>query len=167
MIGLPQPSRIKPVIWSTWLAGMRALQELEKKEDAAACQRSANHAPARANELSVRVKKGTKGRLLVTLRLRHRILGIGVASILLIPALVSAQDAKKGAAEFKTAGCNGCHKINGEPANATMGPDLSHEGKTRKAADIRKKMEDARKPVLTQIQLRTRHEDVPGYNPLV
>jgi len=69
-------------------------------------------------------------------------LGIGVASLLLVPALVSAQDAKKGAAEFKTAGCNGCHKINGEPANATMGPDLSHEGKTRKTADIRKKIEN-------------------------
>jgi cytochrome c553 len=119
-----------------------AASRVEKKEDAAACQRSANHAPARANELSVRVKKGTKGRLLVTLRLRHRILGIGVASILLIPALVSAQDAKKGAAQFKAAGCNGCHKINGEPANATMGPDLSHEGKMRKSADIRKKIEN-------------------------
>jgi cytochrome c oxidase subunit 2 len=78
----------------------------------------------------------------VTLRLRHQLLAVGVASILLVPALVSAQDAKKGAAEFKTAGCNGCHKINGQPASATMGPDLSHEGKTRKPADIRKKIEN-------------------------
>jgi mono/diheme cytochrome c family protein len=79
----------------------------------------------------------------VTLRLRHQILGIGVATLLLVPALVSAAaDAKKGATEFKNAGCNGCHKINGQPPSATMGPDLSHEGKTRKAADIRKKMEN-------------------------
>ena len=79
----------------------------------------------------------------MTLRLRHQILGIGVAATLLVPALVAAApDAKKGAAAFRSVGCNGCHKINGQPPNATMGPDLSHEGKTRKAADIRSKIEN-------------------------
>jgi cytochrome c oxidase subunit II len=82
-----------------------------------------------------------KGLSLVTLRLRHEILATAVAAVLLVPALVgAAPDPKKGAAEFKTAGCNGCHKINGQPPSATMGPDLSHEGKTRKAADIRGKI---------------------------
>jgi cytochrome c oxidase subunit 2 len=79
----------------------------------------------------------------VTLRLRHQLLGTAVAAILLVPALVgAAPDPKKGAAEFKKVGCNNCHKINGEPASATMGPDLSHEGTAHKAADIRKKIEN-------------------------
>src|SRR5438552_294888 len=51
-------------------------------------------------------RQSMKGQLLVTLRLRHQILGTAVATALLAPALVgAAPDAKKGAAEFKGAGC--------------------------------------------------------------
>ena len=80
----------------------------------------------------------------MTVRLRHQLVGLSVAATLLAPALVgAAPDAKKGATEFKNAGCGGCHKIEGTTfAKGTMGPDLSHEGKTRKPGDIQKKIEN-------------------------
>ncbi len=79
----------------------------------------------------------------MTVRIRPHLIGLVVAAALVVPAVVAAQgargDAKKGAAAHVKFGCNGCHMINGKGGN--MGPDLSHVGKTMKAADIKKKIE--------------------------
>jgi mono/diheme cytochrome c family protein len=75
----------------------------------------------------------------VTVRLRHTLLGTGLAALLCTTALASQKpaDGKTAYAKF---GCAGCHKINGQ--GGTTGTDLSHVGKTSKPADIKKKIEN-------------------------
>lgn len=82
----------------------------------------------------------------MTSRLRDHLFGLTAGALLLLPVLAAAApkapkpDLNRGKSLFKVGGCAGCHKIGNE--GGTMGPDLTHVGKTLKAADIRKKIEN-------------------------
>lgn len=76
----------------------------------------------------------------MTVRLRHTLLGVGLAALLASSALAGQKaDPAAGKTAYAKFGCAGCHKINGQ--GGTTGTDLSHVGKTAKAADLKKKIE--------------------------
>jgi mono/diheme cytochrome c family protein len=75
--------------------------------------------------------------------LAFTVLSIPVVAVTAAPAKkapakkapAKAGDAKAGKAAFKSEGCSGCHKTTDYP-DGTLGPDLSKEGASKKAADI-------------------------------
>lgn len=79
----------------------------------------------------------------MSVRFRQTLVGAVVATVLVVPTLVAAAqkpDLAKGKKLVTDAGCLGCHKIGA--TGGPTGPDMTHAGKTWKAADIRKKIEN-------------------------